>query len=77
MDILPIINLLIRLLHSHNKASVVSSLTGREIERKGTYFGPDFHTIPQVDSQLPDIPKGMLVCRSVVYAEYLRCGVLH
>ena len=36
-----------------------------------TNLGLDFHAIPQVDSQLADITKHVLVCSGMIHAKNL------
>ena len=41
------------------------------------YLALDFHAIPQMDCELPDVSKSMLVRSAVIHAEQLGSGVLH
>ena len=41
------------------------------------YLALDFHTISQMDRELPDVPESMLICCTVVHAKQLGGGVLH
>jgi hypothetical protein len=43
----------------------------------GTYFASYLHAVAQLNSQLTDVSKGVLVCHSLINTEYFRRGVLH